>query len=251
MKASLSPKPTELMNSLLCAGRRVLLAGIFGSFVLHADSAFAQSTTGDDDTNQIRVAVIEGKVEISPAGPTRWFLAQTNQPLFPSDRLRTGPNSRVTVRWSKQSAVSFGPLTEFEILPPHAPEALFGMNFIKGILSFFHRDKPGRIRIITTGAVAGIEGTEFVLSVETTNNTERTTLSLIDGRVSLTNELGTRVLTSGQRAVAEVGKAPVITGGFIANNVLQWCFYYPAVLDLGELPLTAEEQSILRESLAA
>jgi Tfp pilus assembly protein PilF len=238
------------MNFLLSAGRWLLLVAL-GSLVVHCVSAFAQSRTGGEATNEIRIMGIEGKVEISPPGLTRWFLAQTNQSLTPSDRLRTGPNSRVTIRWSEQSAVSFGPLTEFEILPPHIPHAQFGLNFIKGILSFFHRDKPGRIRIITRGAVAGIEGTEFVLSVDTTNNTERTTLSLIDGRVWFTNELGARVLTSGQRAVAEPGKAPVITGGFIANNVLQWCFYYPAVLDLGELPLTAEAQSILRESLAA
>src|SRR5258706_15171374 len=44
---------------------------------------------------------------------------------------------------------------------------------------------------------------------------------------------------------------PMLTAGFIANNILQWAFYYPAVLDLRDLPLTSEEKSALQDSLAA
>src|SRR4029079_2976300 len=119
---------------------------------------------------------------------------------------------------------------------------------VRGIISFFHRDKPGRIRIITRGAVAGIEGTEFVLAAD---DASVTTLSVIDGRVQFTNELGGLVLTNGQQAVAEAGRAPLRTAGFIAHNLLQWAFFYPAVLDLGELPLSAEEQNVLGKSLEA
>jgi Flp pilus assembly protein TadD len=74
---------------------------------------------------------------------------------------------------------------------------------------------------------------------------------VIDGKVRFGNEQATLLLTNGQQAVAEPGKAPVRTAGFIANNVLQWCFYYPAVIDLNDLPFTPEEQKILGESLQA
>ena len=67
---------------------------------------------------------------------------------------------------------------------------------------------------------------------------ERTTLSVIDGEVEFGNAQGTLTLTNLQQAVAEAGQAPLRTAGFIVNNLLQWCFYYPAVLDLKELPLT-------------
>ena len=120
--------------------------------------------------------------------------------------------------------------------------------FAPGHRLFFHRDEPGRIRVITRGAVAGVEGTEFVV---TADETERTTLSVIDGKVRFGNEQATLLLTNGQQAVAEPGKVPVRTAGFIANNVLQWCFYYPAVIDLNDLPFTPEEQKILGESLPA
>src|SRR2546427_674580 len=115
MKGSLSGKTTETMNSLLSAGRQVLLAAIIGSLAMHAVSAFAQPSTGGQATNGISIAGFQGTVEISPSGVNRWFPVSTNQILSPFDRLRTGPNSRVTVRWSEQSDVSYGPLTQFEI----------------------------------------------------------------------------------------------------------------------------------------
>ncbi|PYI82902.1 MAG: hypothetical protein DME26_16135, partial [Verrucomicrobia bacterium] len=97
-----------------------------------------------------------------------------------------------------------------------------------------------------------MEGTEFVIAVDTVNNVERTTLSLIDGKVQLTNPQGALLLTNGQQGIVDVGQAPVLNpAGFIANNVLQWAFYYPAVLDLRDLPLAPDEQKILSESLAA
>ena len=78
----------------------------------------------------------------------------------------------MALRWSDKSVVTFGASTELEILPPHAADAQSGLHLLRGILSFFHRDTPGRIRVITRGAVAGVEGTEFVLAVTATNGTE-------------------------------------------------------------------------------
>ncbi len=96
--------------------------------------------------------------------------------------------------------------------------------------------------------MAGIEGTEFTMSED---QDEKTILSVIDGRVKIGNDFGTLLVTNGQQAVVMTGKPPVNSGGFIANDVLQWVFYYPAVLDLNDLPFTAEEKRLLRDSLAA
>jgi tetratricopeptide (TPR) repeat protein len=76
-------------------------------------------------------------------------------------------------------------------------------------------------------------------------------MSVIDGKVRFGNEQATLLLTNGQQAIVEPGKAPVRTAGFIANNVLQWCFYYPAVIEPADLPFTPEEQRVLGESLNA
>ena len=211
----------------------------------------AHLLTGGGATNEIRIVELQGTVEFSPAAAIVWMPAQTNQILHPFDRLRTGANSRIALLWSDRSVVSFGASAELEVLPPDSAGAQCGLHLLRGIVSFFHRNEPGRIRIITRGAVAGVEGTEFVLAVEPGNDTELATMSVIDGKVRFGNEQATLLLTNGQQAVAEPGKAPVRTAGFIANNVLQWCFYYPAVIDPADLPFTPEEQKALGESLQA
>ena len=82
---------------------------------------------------------LQGTAEISPAGAVTWVFTQTNQVLHPNDKLRVGRNSRVTLRWSDQSVVSFGALTEIEVQSPHTPGALSGLKLIKGLLSFCQR----------------------------------------------------------------------------------------------------------------
>ena len=224
---------------------------VLGGFLTSVEMSVAQLSAGGGATNEIRIVELQGTAEVAPATATTWTPAQTNQILRPFDRLRTGANSRIALLWSDRSVVSFGALTEVEVLPPYSSDAQCGLHLLRGIISFFHRDEPGRIRVITRGAVAGVEGTEFVLAVEPGKDTELATMSVIDGKVRFGNEQTTLLLTNGQQAVVEPGKAPVCTAGFIANNVLQWCFYYPAVIDPADLPFSPEEQKSLGESLQA
>jgi Tfp pilus assembly protein PilF len=200
--------------------------------------------------DEVRIVEIQGTVEARSAGATNWEPTRTNRVLQISDRLRTGADSRGALRWSDQSIMRIGPLTEMEILPPDRPEALAGLHLVRGTISFFHRDEPGRIRATTRGALAGVRGTEFVMAVSGPGDM-RTTLSVVDGVVEFGNERSTLIVTNGQQAAVDVGQAPFRTAGFIANNLLQWCFYYPAVLDLADLPLSQVEQRLLADSLSA
>lgn len=196
---------------------------------------------------EIRIVEAQGRVEVYSSGSAGWTAASTNQTLRAADHIRTGPDSRIALRWSDQSIIAFGASTELEILPPSSSGDQAGLNFIRGNLSFFHRDQPGHIQILVHGRVAGVEGTEFLLAVD---DTDTTTLSVMDGKVRFGDTNSFLVLTNGQQVVAEPGKNPVRTTGFIANNLLQWCFYYPAVIDPDELQFTADEQNSLSESLA-
>jgi tetratricopeptide (TPR) repeat protein len=244
-------KGLKCLNWLPKTGRDLLMAAIFCGFSACIGVSFAQTFAGGAATNEIRIVELQGTAEVAPGTATTWVPAQANQILHPFDRLRTGVNSRIAFLWSDRSIVSFGALTEVEVLPPNSSDAQCGLHLFRGIISFFHRDEPGRIRIITRGAVAGVEGTEFVLAVEPRKDTELANMSVIDGQVRFGNEQATLLLTNGQQAAVEPGKAPVRTAGFIANNVLQWCFYYPAVIDLNDLPFTPEQQKVLGESLQA
>ncbi len=216
-----------------------------------ATSTSAQ-TAPAANTNEILIVEAENKVELSPFGSPKWVLTRTNQTLGPGDRLRTGPNSRVALRWADESIVRFGPSMELEVLGPDDSDSKPGLSLLSGVLSFFHRDKPGHIRLMTRGAVAGIDGTEFVLLVD---NHDRTTISVIDGKVRFANNNQANQtilnLTNGEQAAVDVGQPPVRTPGFVANNVLQWAFYYPAVLDPADISLSADEQNALADSLTA
>lgn len=215
--------------------------------ILAGNATFAQGAN-DGGTNAVKVKEVQGEVEILHAQTTQWVTAREGQVLHPADELRTGANSRAALLWSDQSVVPVGASTEIEIVSPGSQQQQCGLHLVRGIISFFHRDKPGQIQIITRGAMAGVEGTEFVLAVD---GADETSLSVIDGRVRLANSSGSLVLTNGQQAVVAPGKPPVRAAGFIANNLLQWCFYYPAILDLNELPLSAQESQALASSMAA
>jgi len=231
----------KLGCTLRCCGR---LGSAFAGLLLCAVQLNAQTAAGE-----IRIIELQGTVEIMPAGANTWVLTQTNQVVHPGDRLRSGENSRLTLKWSDQSVVPFAALTELEILAPEKSGSLAGLNLVKGVISFFHRDNPGRIKVLTHGATASVEGTEFVLKSEGEN--APASLAVIDGKVQFANSLGGVTLTNGEEAVAQPGQPPARTAGFVANNLLQWSFYYPAVLNLEDLSFTADEQAVLKNSFDA
>src|SRR5882672_6326230 len=93
-------------------------------------SIMAGAADRNPEANEVRILQIQGSAEIMPSGAKTWVLTQTNQVLHPGDKLRTGDNSRVALRWSDQSVVPFGALTEIEILPPEKSDSLSGLNLV-------------------------------------------------------------------------------------------------------------------------
>ncbi|HLH56619.1 MAG TPA: TonB-dependent receptor [Verrucomicrobiae bacterium] len=210
-----------------------------------------QADPNAPETNRIEILEACGPIQILTARSTDWVFTTPGQFLKVNDRFRTGPKSRALLRWSGRSIVPVGPSTELEVRPPAKPRSLFGMKLLRGIISFFHGDEPGQLQLSTRGIDAGVDGTEFVLEVDQTGPTELTRLSVVDGRVHVFNALGRQELTNNQESVTILGQPPSPPVGFNANNRLQWCFYYPGILDLRDLPLSAAEEAALESSLRA
>ena len=198
--------------------------------------------------NQVTVLEREGRVEAVRAGATAWTAAQTNQILRVADRVRTGERSRATLHLLDQSTLRMFELSEFLIEPlPDAPDRpVFSLS--KGLLYFFHRDKAVDVQFKTRTATAAIRGTEFHLAVA---DNGRTVLTMFDGEVDLSNAFGAIQLKSGEQGVVEPGQAPVKTAVIDARNIIQWCLYYPGVLDVDELRFDVNEQAALQDSLTA
>src|SRR5262249_32022017 len=58
-------------------------------------------------------------------------------------------------------------------------------------------------------------------------------------------------LKSGEQGIVEPGKAPTKTAAIYTTSIIQWCLYYPAVLDLNDLNFTDAEKQALAASLEA
>jgi outer membrane receptor protein involved in Fe transport len=221
------------------------MAGAFALLAaLSTNPVLLGQTPGPKDTELLSFA---GTVEIAPAGTTTWSAGHAKQILHNGDQLRTGKNSRATLRLSDLSVFRVYELTTMTIQPPKA-----GQNEVievkSGAAYFFNRDKPNQTQFQTPSSSGAIRGTEFNLVVAEDGTT---TLTLLDGQVDLTNRQGSVQLESGQQAVVETGKAPKKSAILNAMNVIQWTLYYPAILDIDELELSADVKRSLSSSLDA
>jgi Tfp pilus assembly protein PilF len=199
----------------------------------------------------VTLLTTHGEVEVMRAGANTWDVASTNQQkniLRVGDQLRTRRNSRAAIQLADRTITMLRAESHFRILQP-LPQEVSLLDVVKGWFYFLHRDRPGRVGIRSATITAAIEGTEFTLEVAEADGTTR--LDLFEGQVAITNAAGGLVLRSGEAGVARPATAPERTAVLEAVNVVQWNLYYPAVLDIDELPLTADERNALRQSIQA
>jgi Tfp pilus assembly protein PilF len=215
----------------------------------HDTRAQTRATTPATNPPPIVLTVEGTNVWIQRFASNNWEFAYPSQILRVKDRGRTGVRSRTTIRLSDLSVTRIGERSEFEIEPLPDPEVEAEFSLFKGLLYLFHRDKPGSHRFKTPTATAATRGTEFALEVEET--TGRTILTVLEGKAELSNAIGSILLASGEQGIAALGQRPFKTAVIETINVVQWCLYYPGVLDLDELELAPEEETALGASLAA
>ena len=225
--------------------RLIACFGIWLLTSLLAEPLSAQ-TSAAPGTNDSVLLTVEGKVEVSSGGD--WAAGKTNQLLHVGDRLRTGARSRATVRLSNFTVLRVSELTTVQIQSPSKAENQPVLNLKSGAAYFFSREKPTELEFRTPLASGAIRGTEFNLAVAEDG---RTVVTLLDGEIALSNDLGQIALASGEQGTVDRGKAPTKTAVIDAINIIQWCLYYPGVLDVDELNLSADEQRILADSLMA
>ena len=196
-----------------------------------------------------RAEVLTAENEVEYAKPTgAWAAAAVGQALAVRDRLRTGEDSRAAVRLADASVLRVDEFTETEILPPQQTTSKATLNLKQGTAYFFSREKTREVNVNTPAANGAIRGTEFVVSVAANGSTSFT---MLDGEVEVSNPAGSVLVRSGERAEVAPGSAPRKTAMIEAVNVIQWCLYYPGVLNLGDLRFTPGEQRALHSSLLA
>ena len=203
--------------------RRALVLVVAGNWIIPLVTA---------QTTQSAELLSKENVVDTASGGGGWKPASVGQSLAVGDKVKTGEDSRAAVRMTDLSVLRIDELTTIEITPPSSTSDKPGLNVKDGATYFFSREKSREMRIETPAANGAMRGTEFVVRVAANGST---TVTMLDGEVELSNAHGSVVVTSGEQAKVDVGGVPRKTAVLEATNVIQWCLYYPGVLDLKEL----------------
>lgn len=224
------------------------LSNPFLSFQIFTIAVLSSTLVSQAAPNQPQGQLLakEGTVEFTQQ-LTNWSPASIGLELNVADRLRTLSLSRATLRLSELGRVRLNELTTVEILPPKETTSKATFDVMAGAIYFFTRDKPREFLVQTPHAIGASRGTEFVVEVQP----GQTLVTVFDGEVSLTNPQGSLVLTNGEQGTVLSGQAPVKTAVVQATNIVQWWLYYPAVLDLRELPFPPADAAVLGPSTNA
>jgi tetratricopeptide (TPR) repeat protein len=184
-------------------------------------------------------------VEARRAGQVSWQAVRLNDTFVPGDTIRVGQRSRADLAMLDQSVLRLNARTEMTV-QAIKEERTGVVNLLRGAAHFFSRG-PRSLEVRTPFTVAGVRGTEFFVGLEP----DRALLTVFDGTVLAQSPAGSLTLTSGQSAVAETGKAPVIRVVARPRDAVQWTLYYPPVLYFraNEFPAGPGWQGMVRRSL--
>jgi tetratricopeptide (TPR) repeat protein len=173
-----------------------------------------------------QIVSIQGIVELRRAGQAIWQQATMDMTLCPGDMLRVRARSRAALRLSNESMLRLDQKTTITFPQAQDDEATSLLDLFTGALHILTRTpKPFKIR--TPFVNAGVEGTEFFVSVVEDN----TQLVIYEGQVSVSNDKGSLVLVDHEAAIARKNEAPKRIGIISPTDAVQWALYYPTIID--------------------
>jgi hypothetical protein len=176
-----------------------------------------------------RLASTEGIVEIQHVDTTKWITAKTDDSLCQGDTVRAGDDSRGAIALTNNAILRVDQNSTVQLLNITAKkEESSVISLLKGAIQSFSR-KPSYFSINTAYLNGSIEGTEFVFRV----NEDSSELTVLEGLVVASNEQGNVSVGSGQQAIAETGKAPVMGTLVTPRDAAQWSLYYPPIIATG------------------
>lgn len=167
---------------------------------------------------------VQGEVEKLNAA--NWSPLAQGAKLAAGDAIRTKSASRAAILFNDGVLVRLNENSAFTI-EVATNESTQPLAIEKGEAFFLSR-QPKRFPEIKTPVVsAAVRGTEFLVKV-----TEQTaTISVLDGVVLASNNLGSAELRGNEEAYTERGKAPVKRALVDPVGSVQWAFFYPPVLE--------------------
>ena len=176
------------------------------------------------DPSAAKAVSVQGTVESRAAGEGSWQPVRLDDTFCPGDEIRVLDNSRASLSLINESVLRLNANSAITVQEFKDNKTSL-IDMFKGAAHFFSR-RPNSLEVTTPYVVAGVRGTEFLIRVED----DQTFISIFEGGVLASNEAGEVNLASGQSAIAEKGKAPVLTTVVRPRDAVQWALYYPPVV---------------------
>ena len=220
----------------------VILCTSLSTVLLRRDVSSAATTC---DPWVAKMVSVQGNVQARRTGQTQWQPALLNNTYCTGDRIQVGESSRADVALVNQPVLRLDQNTTITLGGVKEKRTSL-IELIKGAMYFFSR-LPRNLEVNTTFVNAGVEGTEGLIQVEA----DRTLITTFEGKVLASNEAGSLILTDGQSAVAEKGRAPVLRTIVRPRDAVQWALYYPPVTysRADEFPAGPGWQGMVRNSI--
>ena len=231
------------MRKMRRALSRLFTVVLLSLFCLSPKSSFAVALC---DPWIARIVSVQGRVEVYRAGQAQPQPARLNDTYCPGDQISVGERSRADVALLNEPIIRLDQNTTLTLGGIKEDRSI--VQLIKGIIYFFSR-LPRNLEVSTTFVNAGVEGTEGVVAVEA----NRTLISIFEGRVRAENQFGSLSIGGGQSAVAEQGRAPVITLVARPRDAVQWAIYYVPTLYFrpADFPAGPGWEGMVRNSIEA
>ncbi|WP_350117146.1 tetratricopeptide repeat protein [Nitrosomonas sp.] len=173
-----------------------------------------------------RVVSMQGTIEIRRTQENVWQQAGGEVVLCAGDMIRARSQSRAALRLSNNSMLRLDQKTSITFPEVQEERGASLLDLFEGAIHIITRT-PQPFKIRTPFVNASVEGTEFVVGLREDN----TEVVVYEGKVSVSNELGSLLLHDHEAAVTYKGKAPRKEIIIRSTDAVQWALYYPAILD--------------------
>lgn len=184
--------------------RKILLPVFAITILLFAATIFAQDAA--PKSPQLKIAGFEGKVEMKISPSNDWVAAVVDQPLGPSDSIRTGGEGQAMLQFSDKSTVALKQNTEVvvdELVWTDAARKA-GLSMPSGEMRAILKklDTPSDFKVKTPTAICGARGTVFYIIATATE----TRVFVTEGAIDFTNPSSgnTYVVVQNMAAISEI-----------------------------------------------
>ena len=158
-----------------------------------------------------RAGIPTGKVVSANGDETIQFISEANwrsveieQDLLVGDKLRTGPNGGLALRFVDQTLIRVHRNSEL-VVKNVGGGTQAELDLSLGQIWARALEGGDGVEVTTPSATAAIKGTDWSMAVDPDG---RTTLVVMSGVVNLSNEFGAVDVGAGEAAIAEIGRAP-------------------------------------------